>query len=119
MYHLDAGESGNDTNEPSFNHMSKAWFSSTLDGTVYAEPLVDGGTGNGCGEVELASRRGPLGTRTSYLVRRPIRILRTAVETTNATAMRSPRYTIQLASPGVPGLNALERAGKLVATNDL
>jgi hypothetical protein len=39
MYHLDAGRSGNDTNEPSFNHMSKAWFSSTLDGAVYAEPL--------------------------------------------------------------------------------
>jgi hypothetical protein len=55
----------------------------------------------------------------SYLVSRRIRILRTAVETPNATAMRSARYAIQRASPGVPGLNALARAGKLVATNEL
>ncbi|HEX4578690.1 MAG TPA: PQQ-binding-like beta-propeller repeat protein, partial [Candidatus Dormibacteraeota bacterium] len=41
-YHLDPARSGNDTGEPSFGSMGHVWDSPPLDGSVYAEPLVDG-----------------------------------------------------------------------------
>lgn len=41
-YHLNAGRSGNDTNEPSFQTLSSSWTVGPLDGAIYAEPLVDG-----------------------------------------------------------------------------
>jgi outer membrane protein assembly factor BamB len=41
-YHLDPGRGGDDTNEPSFAVMTSAWTSGSLDGAVYAEPLIDG-----------------------------------------------------------------------------
>jgi hypothetical protein len=43
-YHFDAGRSGNDSGEPSFSGLGNAWNSNPLDGTVFAEPLVDGNT---------------------------------------------------------------------------
>jgi outer membrane protein assembly factor BamB len=41
-YHLNAGRSGNDTKEPSFQTMKSSWTVGPLDGAIYAEPLVDG-----------------------------------------------------------------------------
>lgn len=40
-YHFNAGRSGNDANEPSFQTMKEAW-TVALDGAIYAEPLIDG-----------------------------------------------------------------------------
>ena len=41
-YHLNAGRSGDDANEPSFQTLKSAWTVGPLDGAIYAEPLVDG-----------------------------------------------------------------------------
>jgi hypothetical protein len=41
-YHLDAGRSGNDRTEPSFQNLNHAWTTSALDGQIFAEPLVYG-----------------------------------------------------------------------------
>ncbi len=41
-YHLDAVRSGNDTTEPPIGTLAKKW-TMTLDGAVYAEPLMVGG----------------------------------------------------------------------------
>ncbi len=42
-YHLNQRRTANDNGEPSFTHLGSAWNSPALDGSVYAEPLVDGG----------------------------------------------------------------------------
>ena len=41
-YHFDAGRSGNDTGEPAFSGLSSSWTTGSLDGAIYAEPLVAG-----------------------------------------------------------------------------
>ncbi len=41
-YHLNVARTGDDTREPSFLHLAQAWLSASLDGVVYAEPLIDG-----------------------------------------------------------------------------
>ena len=41
-YHHDAGRSGVDPTAPAAGTVAKAWTSPSLDGTVYAEPLVVG-----------------------------------------------------------------------------
>ena len=41
-YHLNVARTGDDTGEPSFMHLAQAWLSASLDGVVYAEPLIDG-----------------------------------------------------------------------------
>lgn len=41
-YHLNAGRTANDINEPSFLTMTSSWTAGPLDGAIYAEPLVDG-----------------------------------------------------------------------------
>ena len=42
-YHRDAARTGNDPSEPSFAALGPAWRSGSLDGAVWAEPLIDGG----------------------------------------------------------------------------
>ena len=43
-YHLDNTRGGNDTTDPPFNSITKLWNSATLDGLVYAEPVLAGTT---------------------------------------------------------------------------
>src|SRR5438067_5535512 len=41
-YHLDSNRTGNDTTEPALTPPRRLWTSPTLDGAVYAEPLIVG-----------------------------------------------------------------------------
>src|SRR5438309_7271748 len=43
-FHLDNQRSGNDTTEPAYTAAAPQWESPALDGKIYAEPLVLGGT---------------------------------------------------------------------------
>jgi len=43
-FHLDNARSANDPTEPAFKSAAAAWESPALDGKIYAEPLVLGGT---------------------------------------------------------------------------
>ena len=43
-YHLDNARTGNDTSDPAFQSISRLWSSATLDGRVYAEPVLAGTT---------------------------------------------------------------------------
>jgi outer membrane protein assembly factor BamB len=44
VYHLTPSHAGNDAGEPSFAHLKSAWTTDALDGAVYAEPLLAGGS---------------------------------------------------------------------------
>ena len=41
-YHQDLGHTGNDTAAPPLSALQNQWTSATLDGAIYAEPLVVG-----------------------------------------------------------------------------
>jgi outer membrane protein assembly factor BamB len=43
-YHLNNARTGNDTTDPAFQSIAKLWSSATLDGLVYAEPVLAGTT---------------------------------------------------------------------------
>src|ERR1700680_4754354 len=43
VYHRDNGHTGNDPTLPTVNSVASGWTSATLDGEVYAEPLIYSG----------------------------------------------------------------------------